>query len=93
MLLLRGQLNKCMAEFMNGKLKFGELSRTKRISCTKVKFRGGGGYCLNMLVILMMINYDRFLYSKSAFDLLQKQGSHSVWPVTSLAREPIRLFS
>ena len=42
MLVFRGQLNKCMAEFMNGKLKFGELSRTKRITCTKVKTQGGG---------------------------------------------------
>jgi len=30
------QLNKCMAEFMNGKLKFSEMSRLQRISCTKV---------------------------------------------------------
>jgi len=29
------QLNKCMAEFMNGKLKFSEMSRLQRISCTK----------------------------------------------------------
>jgi len=28
-------LNKCMAEFMNGKLKFSEMSRLQRISCTK----------------------------------------------------------
>ena len=31
----RTQLNKCMAEFMNGKLKFSEMSRLQRISCTK----------------------------------------------------------
>merc|ERR1739838_196144 len=30
------QLNKCMAEFMNGKLKFSEMSRLQRISCTKI---------------------------------------------------------
>jgi len=30
------QLNKCMAEFMNQKLKFTEMSRNQRISCTKV---------------------------------------------------------
>merc|ERR1719260_188960 len=29
------QLNKCMAEFMNGNLKFSEMSRLQRISCTK----------------------------------------------------------
>jgi len=29
------QLNKCMAEFMNQKLKFADLSRLQRISCTK----------------------------------------------------------
>jgi len=29
------QLNKCMAEFMNSKLKFSEMSRLQRISCTK----------------------------------------------------------
>jgi len=29
------QLNRCMAEFMNGKLKFSELSRLQRITCTK----------------------------------------------------------
>ena len=28
-------MNKCMAEFMNGKLKFSEMSRLQRISCTK----------------------------------------------------------
>jgi hypothetical protein len=33
--LLRTQLNKCMAQFMNGKLKFSEMSRLQRISCTK----------------------------------------------------------
>ena len=33
--MLRTQLNKCMAEFMNGKLKFSEMSRLQRISCTK----------------------------------------------------------
>ena len=32
----RPQLNKCMAEFMNGKLKFSEMSRLQRISCTKI---------------------------------------------------------
>ena len=32
---LRTQLSKCMAEFMNGKLKFSEMSRLQRISCTK----------------------------------------------------------
>jgi len=31
-----GQLNKCMAEFMNQKLKFSDLTRLQRISCTKV---------------------------------------------------------
>jgi len=30
------QLNKCMGEFMNGKLKFKEMNRIQRISCTKV---------------------------------------------------------
>jgi hypothetical protein len=30
------QLNKCMAEFMNGRLKFEEMSKSQRISCTKV---------------------------------------------------------
>ena len=35
-LITRPQLNKCMAEFMNGKLKFSEMSRLQRISCTKV---------------------------------------------------------
>ena len=35
MSLLRTQLTKCMAEFMNGKLKFSEMSRLERISCTK----------------------------------------------------------
>eukprot|EP00092_Neocalanus_flemingeri_P080997 GFUD01101095.1.p1 GENE.GFUD01101095.1~~GFUD01101095.1.p1 ORF type:complete len:623 (-),score=238.28 GFUD01101095.1:389-2257(-) len=29
------QLSKCMAQFMNGKLKFSEMSRLQRISCTK----------------------------------------------------------
>ena len=33
--VFRTQLNKCMAEFMNGKLKFSEMSRLQRISCTK----------------------------------------------------------
>ena len=28
-------MNKCMAEFMNVKLKFREMSRLERISCTK----------------------------------------------------------
>ena len=35
MSFLRTQLTKCMAEFMNGKLKFSEMSRLERISCTK----------------------------------------------------------
>ena len=35
LLSIRSQLNKCMAEFMNGKLKFSEMSRLQRISCTK----------------------------------------------------------
>jgi hypothetical protein len=30
------QLNKCMAEFMNGRLKFEEMSKNQRIACTKV---------------------------------------------------------
>jgi len=30
------QLNKCMAEFMNGRLKFEEMSKSQRIDCTKV---------------------------------------------------------
>jgi len=30
------QLNKCMAEFMNGRLKFEEMSKSQRIGCTKV---------------------------------------------------------
>jgi hypothetical protein len=30
------QLNKCMAEFMNGRLKFEEMSKNQRIGCTKV---------------------------------------------------------
>jgi len=30
------QLNKCMAEFMNNRLKFEEMSKSQRISCTKV---------------------------------------------------------
>ena len=33
--MIRPQLNKCMAQFMNAKLKFGEMSRLQRISCTK----------------------------------------------------------
>jgi len=30
------QLNKCMAEFMNGRLKFEDMSKSQRIGCTKV---------------------------------------------------------
>ena len=36
MIITRSQLNKCMAEFMNGKLKFEEMSKNQRIACTKV---------------------------------------------------------
>ena len=32
----RSQLNKCMAEFMNTKLSFKDMSRLQRITCTKV---------------------------------------------------------
>ena len=35
MSFLRTKLTKCMAEFMNGKLKFSEMSRLERITCTK----------------------------------------------------------
>ena len=35
LLCLRSQLNKCMAQFMNTKLKFSDLNRLQRISCTK----------------------------------------------------------
>jgi hypothetical protein len=32
----RSELNKCMAVFMNSKLKFTQMTRVERLSCTKV---------------------------------------------------------
>ena len=34
-IIIRDQLGRCMAEFMNGKLKFSQMSRLQRIGCIK----------------------------------------------------------
>ena len=67
---VRSQLNKCMAEFMNGKLDFANLSRIKRINCTKVKVNNIFLFLKFLMLIMLILQILRSLMEKKMSDLL-----------------------
>ena len=69
-----------MAEFMNGKLKFGELSRGQRIGCTKVREgrRRGRRSLLQGLRNLMETRMSALLSSELDKSLAQIQDNQEV---------------
>ena len=78
----RPGLAKCMAQFMNGRLKFEDMSRIERISCTKV--RGGWWLKRHQKGSLLFKMTDNHTYKR------QKRCGYVPQVLWPLVRFPLR---